>query len=160
MAPSQPFSSNTRSPEALVVVKTPLYQGIQRKIAELFPEDFYITDTLTLESDGDLKERHMLSQVQLAASQMIIYVDGLLRDYRTTSGTSPQEWGDLKTWGRDFGRDLHIARKLIRLLRDGELGLFRAVGPGPLTVDFIDRRIRGVDGGLPFSFEDPGLLSS
>lgn len=83
------------------------YQGIQRKVAELFPEDFYITDTLALEGNGDMQERHMVSQVQLAASQMIIYLDGLLRDYRQASGTpAAGEWGDLKNWGRDFGRDL------------------------------------------------------
>ena len=55
------------------------YQGIHRRIAELYPEDFYITDTLALETNGDMKERHMVAQVQLAASQMIIYLDGLLR---------------------------------------------------------------------------------
>src|SRR5450432_1094516 len=82
------------------------YQGIQRKVAELFPEDFYITDTLTLETDGDLKERHMLSQVQLAASQMIIYLDGLLRDYRMASGTASNDFSDLRSLGRDLGRDL------------------------------------------------------
>src|SRR5664279_2064447 len=82
------------------------YQGIQRKIAELYPEDFYLTDTLSLEVGGDDQERHMLSQVQLAANQMIIYLEGLLREYRASSGVAPADWGDLRTWGRDFGRDL------------------------------------------------------
>ncbi len=82
------------------------YQGIQRKVAELLADDFYITDTLALEVNDDTQERHMLSQVQLAASQMIIYLDGLLREYRTASGVTPADWGDLRNWGRDFGRDL------------------------------------------------------
>lgn len=82
------------------------YQGIQRKVAELLPEDFYVTDTLTLEVEGDLKERHMLSQVQLAASQLMIYLDGLLREQRASSGVPPADWGELKNWGRSFGRDL------------------------------------------------------
>ncbi|MBE2268590.1 MAG: hypothetical protein IAE80_10210, partial [Anaerolinea sp.] len=56
------------------------YTGIQRKVAELFPEDFYVTDTLTLELDENIEERHMLSQVQLASSQMVIYLEGVLRD--------------------------------------------------------------------------------
>lgn len=82
------------------------YQGIQRKVAELFPEDFYITDTLALEtSNGDMKERHMVAQVQLASSQMVIYLDGLMREYRNTTGVGPNDLGDLKAWGRDFGRD-------------------------------------------------------
>ena len=80
------------------------YQGIQRKVAELLPEDFYITDTLALES-SDVKERHLLGQVQLASSQMIIYLDGLLRDHRVSSGAGPNDFGDLKAWGKDFGRD-------------------------------------------------------
>ncbi len=85
------------------------YQGIQRKIAELLPEDFYITDTLVLETTDEAQERHMLSQVQLAASQMIIYLDGLMRDYRSVAGVSgvaAGDFGDLKNLGRTFGREL------------------------------------------------------
>jgi uncharacterized protein YjbI with pentapeptide repeats len=82
------------------------YQGIQRKVAELLPEDFYVTDTLSLEVNSDVKERHMLSQVQLAASQMMIYLEGQLREFRASSGVSPADWGELKHWGRSFGRDL------------------------------------------------------
>src|SRR5664279_2776192 len=82
------------------------YQGIQRKIAELYPEDFYITDTLVLEVSGEEKERHMLSQVQLAASQMIIYVEGLLRDHRVSTGTVGTEASDWRGLGRNIGREL------------------------------------------------------
>lgn len=82
------------------------YQGIQRKVAELLPEDFYVTDTLSLEVNSDVKERHMLSQVQLAASQMMIYLEGQLRDFRASSGVAPADFGELKHWGRSFGRDL------------------------------------------------------
>ena len=91
------------------------YQGIQRKIAELLPEDFYITDTLALELNGDDKERHMLSQVQLAASQMIIYLDGLLREYRVSTGTVGTDMTDWRNLGRDFGRDLQ--RQIIDMTR-------------------------------------------
>ncbi len=85
------------------------YQGIQRKIAELLPEDFYVTDTLVLETTDEAQERHMLSQVQLAASQMIIYLDGQMRDYRSAAGVSGAaagDFGDLKNLGRSFGREL------------------------------------------------------
>ncbi len=87
-----------------MVVKS--YQGIQRKVAELLPDDFYIHDTLALEVNGDEKERHMASQVQLAASQMIIYLDGILRDYRASTGTVGTDMSDWRSFGRDFGRDL------------------------------------------------------
>jgi uncharacterized protein YjbI with pentapeptide repeats len=92
------------------------YQGIHRRVAELFPEDFYITDTLALETDADMKERHMLSQVQLAANQMIIYVEGLLREYRTSTGVTTGDWGELKSWGKDFGRDLQT--QILNLTRE------------------------------------------
>lgn len=91
------------------------YQGIQRKIAELFPEDFYVTDTLSLEVSDDAKERHLVSQVQLAASQMLIYVEGLLRDYRTTSGVSAADYGDLKSIGRDLQEQiLRVTKTTLR----------------------------------------------
>ncbi len=82
------------------------YQGIQRKVAELLPEDFYVTETLALDADPELKERHMLSQVRLAANQLMIYLDGLLREYRSKSGVEPADWNELKQWGSTFGRDL------------------------------------------------------
>ncbi len=96
-----------------MVVKS--YQGIQRKVAELLPDDFYITDTLALEANGDEKERHMASQVQLAASQMIIYLDGLLREYRASTGTIGTDMSDWRSFGRDFGRDLQ--QQIINMTR-------------------------------------------
>ncbi|MFN8447432.1 MAG: pentapeptide repeat-containing protein [Anaerolineae bacterium] len=102
------------------------YQGIQRKVAELLPEDFYVTDTLALEMDSELKERHMLSQVQLAANQLLIYLDGLLREHRAMTGTTPADWGELKNWGRSFGRDL----------QDQIINMTRAT---------IERAVRNVD---------------
>jgi uncharacterized protein YjbI with pentapeptide repeats len=91
------------------------YQGIQRKIAEIFPEDFYVTDTLSLEVSGEVQERHMLSQVQLAASQLIIYLDGLMRDYRRTTGVATPDLSDLRTLGRDLQEQiLTITKATIR----------------------------------------------
>lgn len=102
------------------------YQGVQRKVAELLPEDFYVTDTLVLEADPELNERHMLSQVQLAANQLLIYLDGLLREHRAVTGTTPADWGELKNWGRTFGRDL----------QDQIINMTRAT---------IERAVRNVD---------------
>ncbi len=116
------------------------YQGIQRKVAELLPEDFYITETLALEGNGDAQERHMLSQVQLAASQMIIYLDGLLREYRTTSGVTPADWGELRNWGRDFGRDLQ--EQIINLTRTT---IRRAVEGIDVDIQGAPDSLRGAD---------------
>jgi len=116
------------------------YQGIQRKIAELFPEDFYITDTLALEVSGDDKERHMLSQVQLAASQMIIYVEGLLRDYRVSTGTVGADVSDWRSLGRNLGRDLQ--EQIINMTR---ATIQRAVSNIDVDVQGIPDSLRGAD---------------
>ena len=116
------------------------YQGIQRKIAELFPEDFYITDTLVLEVSGEEKERHMLSQVQLAASQMIIYVEGLLRDYRVSTGTVGADPADWRSLGKNIGRDLQ--EQIINMTR---ATIQRAVSNIDVDVQGGPDSLRGAD---------------
>jgi hypothetical protein len=95
------------------------YTGIQRKVAELFPEDFYVTDTLTLELDDQIEERHLLSQVQLAAGQMVIYLEGVLRENHRHPGEGgfrpgefPLERGDWRAIGRE------IQDQVMRLTRE------------------------------------------
>lgn len=91
------------------------YQGIQRRVAEMFPDDFYVTDTLALEVGDDVKERHMVSQVQLASSQMLIYVEGLLREFRTSSGINAGDYNDLKSLGRDLQEQiLRVTKTTLR----------------------------------------------
>ncbi len=116
------------------------YQGIQRKIAELFPEDFYITETLVLEVSGDDKERHMLSQVQLAASQMIIYVEGLLRDYRVSTGTVGADPADWRSLGKNIGRDLQ--EQIINMTR---ATIQRAVSNIDVDIQGAPDSLRGAD---------------
>ena len=116
------------------------YQGIQRKIAELFPEDFYITDTLVLEVSGEEKERHMLSQVQLAASQMIIYVEGLLRDYRVSTGTVGADPADWRSLGKNIGRDLQ--EQIINMTR---ATIQRAVSNIDVDIQGGPDSLRGAD---------------
>jgi len=116
------------------------YQGIQRKIAELYPEDFYITDTLVLEVSGEEKERHMLSQVQLAASQMIIYVEGLLRDHRVSNGTIGADPADWRGLGRNLGRELQDS--IINMTR---ATIQRAVSNIDVDVQGAPDSLRGAD---------------
>ncbi len=55
------------------------YSGLHKKIAELLPDDYYVTESLKLEAkDGD--DKRLLAQVQMASSQLVIYVEGMLRD--------------------------------------------------------------------------------
>lgn len=82
------------------------YNGIQRKVAEMFPDDFYITDTLTLEVNDNTGEEHMVGQVQLAASQLILYLEGLIRESRQdvfgASGFTRADVDNLRNLGRDI----------------------------------------------------------
>ncbi len=94
------------------------YSGIQRKIAELYPEDFYVTDTLTLELDEQIEERHMLSQVQLAAGQMVIYLEGLLRE-QNVGGRGFEMRGDFNIERGDWrGLGREIQDQVMRLTRE------------------------------------------
>lgn len=94
------------------------YAGIQRKVAELYPEDFYVTDTLTLELDEEIAERHMLSQVQLAAGQMVIYLEGLLRE-QNVSGRGFEFRGDINVERGDWrGLGREIQDQIMRLTRE------------------------------------------
>lgn len=129
--------SETYEGTGKMVIKS--YQGIQRKVAEVLPEDFYVTDTLALEVEGETQERHLLSQVQLAATQMMIYLDGLLREYRASSGVVSGDWGELKNWGRSFGRDLQ--EQIINMTR---ATLERAVRNVDIDVQGPDS-MRGAD---------------
>lgn len=55
------------------------YAGLHAKIAEMLPDDFYVTESLKLESkDGD--DRKLLAQVQMATNQLVIYLEGMLRE--------------------------------------------------------------------------------
>lgn len=80
------------------------YNGIQRQVAEMFPEDFYLTETLTLEIESNMPEDHMVGQVQLATSQLLPYLEGLIRDRRSefVGGPGPQDFDNLRNMGRDI----------------------------------------------------------
>ncbi|MFN8530727.1 MAG: pentapeptide repeat-containing protein [Anaerolineae bacterium] len=56
------------------------YRGLHAKVAELMPDDFFITESLKLELKPDEEDIKVLSQVQLATSQLVMYVEGLLKD--------------------------------------------------------------------------------
>lgn len=63
------------------------YHGVQAKVAALLPDDFFITESLYINTDDFThadaeQERHMLSQVQLVAEQMAIYLHGMIQENR------------------------------------------------------------------------------
>jgi hypothetical protein len=61
------------------------YRSLQKRIAELLPDDYYITDALVLEIAPEATEQQKVAQVQLAVSQLLNYLEGLLRGSRPGS---------------------------------------------------------------------------
>jgi len=86
------------------------YSSLQRKIAELLPDDHYVTDALALEIAPDATEQQKVAQVQLAVSQLVNYLEGLVR-----SSYPPGEFEDLSDLGRELrDRILATTRETIR----------------------------------------------
>ena len=73
------------------------YRSLQRRIAQLLPDDVYVTEALALEVKPDATEQQMVAQVQLAVSQLYSYVDGLVKSNRQA--------GDVEELG-ELGREL------------------------------------------------------
>lgn len=71
-----------------------------------------MTETLTLELDDKTEEQHMMSQVQLASSQMVIYLEGLLRENHARPMDFNVERGDFRGIGRE------IQDQIMRLTRE------------------------------------------
>ncbi len=56
------------------------YQGLHQKISDLLPDDFYITNSLKLETKPDDSDQKTLGRVQIVATQLAIYIEGMLRE--------------------------------------------------------------------------------
>ena len=91
------------------------YRGLHQKISELLPDDFYVTESLKLEINGEADEQQGLSQVQLAADQLVNYLTDITKEKgRVFVGTGHMHKGDididtseinfeeLKSLGRDL----------------------------------------------------------
>jgi hypothetical protein len=73
------------------------YRSLQKRIAQILPDDYYITDALVLEIAPEATEQQKVAQVQLAVSQLLNYLEGLLRSNRPGS-----EVEDLSELGREL----------------------------------------------------------
>jgi uncharacterized protein YjbI with pentapeptide repeats len=98
------------------------YQTLQQKLAELLPDDFYVRDMLRLDIDEQADERAQLTQVQFAASQMLIYLENLLREEQAAPPAVdaqgiplPPEPPLPPDW-RGFGRE--ISEQIMNLTRN------------------------------------------
>jgi len=58
------------------------YTSLHARVAALLPDDDYITEALLLEVPDDAEEADKVAQVQLAASQLVMYLEQQVRDAR------------------------------------------------------------------------------
>src|SRR5690606_10619381 len=55
------------------------YNNLHSRIAQVLPDDFYITEGLSLEIGENADERQKVAQVHLAASQLVGYLESQAR---------------------------------------------------------------------------------
>jgi hypothetical protein len=86
------------------------YRSLQKRIAEILPDDYYVAEALVLEIAPEATEQQRVAQVQLAVSQLKEYVEGLLKANRPTG-----EVEDLSDLGRELrDRIVLTTREAIR----------------------------------------------
>lgn len=73
------------------------YSSLQRRIAELLPDDYYVTEALVLEIKPEATEQQMVAQVQLAVSQLHSYLEGLVKSSRPAG-----DMEDISELGREL----------------------------------------------------------
>lgn len=86
------------------------YRALHTKIAELHPDDYYVTTVLTLNIPESADDRQKVSLVQLAASQMYHYLASL----RAESGFRPGRGfrGHGGPWENDWSRHHDLGREI------------------------------------------------
>ena len=87
------------------------YQGLHARAAEILPDDFYVTESLRLDTPAEADDQK-LAQVQLAVSQLISYLETQARPskrVRIESGDFSTELEDLKDLSRSL-RDRILAQ--------------------------------------------------
>ncbi len=86
------------------------YRSLQKRIAQILPDDYYITDALVLEITPEATEQQKVAQVQLAVSQLMNYLEGLLKSSRPGG-----EFEDISDLGRELrDRIVLTTREAIR----------------------------------------------
>jgi hypothetical protein len=83
------------------------YSKLHKRIAGLLPDDFYITDVLTLELPSDLDDEQKLGHVRMATDQLMDYVQTLLRPEIDEDGESI----DVDDIGRDLKDHILVVTK-------------------------------------------------
>ncbi len=88
------------------------YHDLHARIANLLPDDYYVTEVLRLDIAPDASDRHKAAQVNLAIGQLISYLESLLR---ATPAAIAGDIEDIKDMGRELQQQiLSVTRKAIK----------------------------------------------
>jgi len=137
------------------------YVGLHGRVAELLPDDFYIANVLALEIPEDAEERAILSQVQFAVTQLVLYLESSLREATPIPPRPPQapEAPDFRMLGRDLSDQIiNMTRTTLKRAISGvefDVQLGRDYGDRNLAgQDFSDQDLKGCN------FEDAVLTGA
>jgi hypothetical protein len=93
------------------LVKT--YRKLHERLSTLMSDDFYVTEALTFEADGESAE-DQLTHLQLQVNQLYMYLKDQTRQQFGVS-IETGDWGELKTLGRDLSEQIiNTTRKALR----------------------------------------------
>ena len=83
------------------------YRKLHSKIAEHYPDDYYITDVLLLEVPEDADERQVVSLVQISASQLHEYLKAMGSSSATSeTGRESDERRTVRDLGEEFSQEI------------------------------------------------------
>lgn len=104
------------------------YGSLQACAAESLPDDVFVVDALRLEPEPDLGEAQLVAQVSLACSQLLLYLESLLRARRRPQVEFAVDFGE---FGCNLGETIRSLLAQARAaLRDLLLALLDG-GPQP-----------------------------
>jgi len=90
------------------------YRALHKRAGELLPDDFYISDVLTLEIAAEANDKQKLSQVSLIAAQMVDYLKSLIAE-ETKATFNNADFDEIKGFGRDLqDQILNLTRNTLR----------------------------------------------
>ena len=126
------------------------YDNLHNRIAQLMPDDFYVTDALGLNIPPEADEQQKVAQVQLAVSQLVSYLENQVRG----SGDLGADIDDLKEISRSL-RDRILAQTkdtIRRAMTDVEINIDTDWAAHPkrkrkvtITSDYDDEDYIGAD---------------
>lgn len=79
------------------------YTSLQGRLAQLMPDDFFVVETLKLDIPVDATDEETLTLVELAVSQLYVYLKDQVRE---EGWVNPEDWRELRGMGRELSEQI------------------------------------------------------